>query len=99
MKTLTIFKDDNRVFQMMQSAWAAILNPYIRTPILNGVTVEDVALINGVTVVNHRLGRKPQGWVLTDVDSVATVYRSAPFNELTLTLTSNAVATAQLWVF
>ncbi len=37
--------------------------------------------------------------LITDTDAPVTVYRSQPFNELTLTLTSDAVATAQLYVF
>lgn len=83
----------------MQTQWAASLDPVIANPLINGNFLKDVHLINGVTVINHLLSRKPQGWLIVDVQGAATVYRSAPFNPLTLTLTSNAAVTVSLYVY
>lgn len=84
---------------MMANRWASYLDPLLKNPMSSGVYVKDVALANGVTVINHKLGRLPQGWILIDIQGVATVYRSAAFNDLTLTLTSSAAVTASLYVF
>lgn len=84
---------------MMQSRWSAILNTYIANPSLNSIILFDVSLGVGVTVVNHLLGRTPNGWRVVDIDAAATVYRSAPFTDLTLTLTSSAAAKVSLEVF
>ena len=88
-------KDLNR----LQTQWKSILDPILALPILDGVLLKEIALINGATVVNHKLGRKPQGFIITDIDAGTQVYRSAPFNPLTLTLTAGAACTVSLWVY
>lgn len=79
--------------------WKAALDPVLAQPLNSSNLVQNVALINGTTVVNHGLGRKPQGWIISDANAAATIYRSAPFNSLTLSLTSNAAVTISLVVF
>lgn len=96
---LTQFQTDDKDFQLMQNQWSAVLNPVLKNPLVNGIVVSGIALINGDTVVNHKLGRTPQGWFLIDLTASATVYRNAAFNDLTLTLNSSAVATAAIYVF
>lgn len=83
----------------MQTSWAQELNPIIANRLVQGQQLNNIKLTNGVTVVNHLLGRKMQGWTLADVDGAATIYRSQPLNNLTLTLTSNAAVTVSLWVW
>jgi hypothetical protein len=84
---------------MMQDSWAADLDPLLKNPFLNGVLLEGVALASGATTINHKLGRKMQGWVITDLNGVASIYRSQPFNNLTLTLTSSAACTVNIYGF
>jgi hypothetical protein len=84
---------------LMQTRWSSILNPILANP-MNGVSIlENVAIKNGVTVINHLLGRNQQGWFLTDIQGAATIYRSQPFNDKTLTLTSSAAVIANIGVF
>ena len=90
---------DNRDLSLMQSAWASILDPLLQNPSLQSVIVKDVALSTTPKAVNHRLGRKPQGWRIVDANSGATVYRTAPFDPLTLTLEASAPITVSLEVF
>lgn len=82
-----------------QTTWATQLDPVIQNQLVNGILISNINLINGVTVVNHKLGRKMQGWMIADINSAATVYRSQPLNDKTLTLTSNASAIANVWCF
>ncbi len=93
------FQGGDREFQLMQSAWTGVLNPFLRQPVLNGLLLSDVALGVGNTVINHRLGRTPQGWALVDINGAAQIYRSAAFNSLTLTLNSDAAITVGLYIF
>jgi hypothetical protein len=86
-------------FSLLQTNWSTQLDPVIAFPPNKGLLVKDVSLINGVNTINHRLGRKPQGYVIADINAAATIYRSQPFDALTLTLTSNAAAIATIWVF
>jgi hypothetical protein len=80
--------------------WASELNPVIALPILQGVLLKDISLTMGIPkVVNHLLQRQPQGWLITDNTASATVWRTAAFNILTLTLEASADTTVSLWVF
>lgn len=96
--TLPQFQSGDQNLQLMQNSWAAVLNPVLRNAFINGIVV-DAALIIGDNVINHRLGRQPQGWTLVDIDASSSVYRSAPFNASTLTLNSSAIANASIYVF
>lgn len=81
---------DDREFQLMQNKWASILNPIIAKPLSSSNILKGVILSTGVNVVNHLLARKMQGWIVSDINAPATIYRSQPFNSQTLTLTSTA---------
>lgn len=96
---LAIFKNDDKNFQLMQTSWAQKLNPVINSPLNNGIFLPGIILINGTTVINHLLGRVQQGWMITDINGVASIYRSAPFNNQTLSLHSSAAVTVNLYVF
>jgi hypothetical protein len=61
--------------------------------------LKNIALANGSTVINHNLAKTMQGWTILDITSAATIYRSAPFNDKTLTLTSNAACVVTIGVF
>lgn len=83
---------------MLQTAWSSMLNPVLGNPITSGRLVEDVALVNGTTVVNHKLGRALQGWIIVNINGIANIYSPAS-NNLTLTLVSDAVVNVSLYVF
>ena len=97
--SLPIFQTTSKDISMLQTTWSSKLNPVINNELVNGQLLKAIVLINGATVINHLLSRQMQGWVVTDVNGAATIYRSAAFNDKTLTLTSNAVVTVNLWVF
>lgn len=99
---LPVFQGDSQQGMLMQNKWSSILNPLLANPIAQGHIVNDVKLINGVTVVNHGLGRKLVGYIIVGLSAPASVYDNQATNNmanLTLSLTSNAAATAQLYVF
>lgn len=99
MVMLPIFKDMNKNLMLLQTNWSALLNPLLKAPTSQGVLLPGIKLINGVNVINHLLQRTLQGWYFTDITGAAEVYRSAPKNDLTLTLTSNAAVTVDIFVF
>lgn len=79
--------------------WAAELNPVLANPVTNLSILKNVNLVVGDNVINHNLGQQQQGWLLTDIQGVSSIYRSAPFNSLTLTLNSSAIVTVSIGVF
>lgn len=96
---LPIFQSDNTQFTLMQNKWASVLNPILNNAPIQMLFLQNIHLLSGVNTINHKLGRKPQGFYIVDIDAAATVYRSQPFNDLTLILTSNAAANVALVVF
>lgn len=83
----------------MQTRWASIINPVIACPMAQVLILKDIELITGANSINHLLGRVQQGWFIVDIDGTATIYRSAPFNDRSLNLTSSAGVTISLGVF
>lgn len=97
--SVTIFQDPNANFMNFQTKLATQLNPLLANPVTKVTFLNNVALSNGSTVINHLLGRKMQGWFIVDITGAATIYRSSPLNDKTLTLTSSAAVTVNLGVF
>ena len=96
---LPLIKDNNQALMLVQTQWKAQLDPVLASPITAPLVIANIFLASGTTVVNHKLGRKMQGWILTDINGAAQVHRSAPLNDKTLTLTSNAAVTCNILVF
>lgn len=84
---------------LMTTQWASQLDPIIKNKLINGILLQNVPLISGNTVVNHKLGRKQVGYIITDINAAAVLYRSADLNDLTLTLNSSAACAVSLWCF
>jgi hypothetical protein len=79
--------------------WKSLIDPLLKNPLNQISILENIELQIGNNVINHKLGRKMQGWIVLDVNAATVIYRSAPLNNLTLTLNSSAKATINLGVF
>lgn len=99
MASLPLFKIGNPTLDLWQTQWKSQLDPVLASPLLDGLLLTNIQLVNGTTTINHKLGRKMVGWIVVDIDAGAAVYRSQPLNSLTLTLTSGAAGMCSLWVF
>ena len=96
---LASFQTQIKELSLMQSQWSSELNPVLDNPSLKTSLLKNISLSTGVNVINHLLGRTQQGWRIVDINGAAQIYRSAPFNNLTLTLTSDANVMISLEVF
>jgi len=92
-----IFNDS--ILSRFQTSWKSQIDPVLSDPLLDNNILTNVVLKSGVNVINHLLQRQPQGWFITDINAAVTVYRSQPFNDLTLTLTASGPATVNLVVY
>lgn len=95
---LPVFQSDVKELTMLQTQWKSQLDPLLSDPFSPKI-LENVVLKAGNNVINHKLGRNMQGWFITDIDTPAHIYRSAPFNNKTVTLTSTMGTTINLAVF
>ena len=84
---------------LMNPILASTMNPIIASPLSSSSILQGIALIDGVNIINHKLGRMMRGWFITDINGYAILYRSAPFNSSTLTLTSSAACIVNIGVF
>ncbi len=89
-------------YDQMCVRWATELDPVLKNPATNPVLLQNVQLINGTTLVDHRLGKKLTGWQIVRIRAAATIFDSQdtnPHPERTLRLVSNAAAVVDLIVF
>lgn len=86
-------------WELANPLWAASLNPILAKPQTSGHTIMSFHLVTGINIIPHKLDRLMQGWVITDINDAITYYRSAPFNNLTLTLTCSGPAIVNIEVF
>lgn len=96
---LPIFQTADRILSQMQTYWASQINPLLSNPLSNGILLENITIINGVNVINHMLSRNQLGWLVSDMTTAITLFRSQPFNSKTLTLTSSGAGLISLYVF
>lgn len=99
---LPIFQSDSQEMGLMQTQWASAINPLLSNPLVSGLVLKNVPLATGSTQVNHRLGRKLQGWCLIRKRASADIYDAQDSNsmpELTLSLVSDANVLVDLYVF
>ncbi len=90
----------NPDWQKVETIWKSRLDPLLANPLNSVVILSGVNLNVGANTINHLLGRTQQGWFITDMyGAFADIYRSAPFNNKTLTLTSSAATTVSIGVF
>lgn len=92
-------KSNDQNFVLMQTQWKGQLDPILAIPMLSGIQLRSVSLTSGTTVINHLLGRMQQGWIITDQNGAASIYRTSSLNDKTLTLFSDAQVTVNLWVY
>lgn len=82
--------------------WAASINPLLANPLVSGLIIDVVHIRVGLNVVNHGLGRPPQGYLVIGNDSPVVVYDSQRNNsrpELTLFLNAATACNIKLYVF
>lgn len=101
MAGLPLIKTGNPAMDLFMTRAKSQLDPLLSNKITQGTLVQNITLNPGVNYINHKLGETPVGWILVDITGQADVWRTAPFTDTVLTLTSSAATsmTISLWVF
>ncbi len=71
-------------------------------PLLDGVLIENIVFSGAVTVNQaHKLGRKPRGWIITDLTGglVDVARNVGDFDDKFLSLAASAACVVSVWVF
>ena len=77
---------------LMQARWKSIIDPLLSNPVNNVSLLQDVALTNGLNIVNHKLNRVPEGWFITDIDMPANIWRYGEATDTTISLIVNGIS-------
>jgi len=92
-----------RVFNTAQDHVESVINPVLAAAIIDGIILEDIDLIStGFTSVEHKLGRKPRGYLVIRKSAAQTVYEEVgdyDSRKLFLKLRASGTVTVNLWVF
>ena len=85
----------------MQQQWAAQLNPVLANLLVQGQLLTNQSLAAGNNAISHKLGRVPNGWMLSAPKAPAVIYEAAyQLNPtLTLTLISDSSVITDIWVY
>jgi hypothetical protein len=86
-------------FDLLQNQWKSILDPIVANPIVQGAQLTGIQLNAGQNTVPHKLGRTQQGWIITDIGAVSSIFRTGDFNASNMVLTASAACTVAIWVY
>jgi len=93
----------SRVFNNAQDHVESVINPILASAIIDGVILEDIDLVSGsFTSIEHKLGRKPRGYLVIRKSAAQTVYEEAgdyDNRKLFMKLRASGSVTVNLWVF
>lgn len=100
-QTLPSFNTKDVILSLVQSSWAKIIQPVLDNPLNDGIAIKGIKLASGNNVVNHKLQRKMQGYLVTAMyDSYAQLYTTTSQQPtLNFNLNASAPTTVDLWVF
>lgn len=95
----TQLQHPDSLINRIQNVISNTLAPIISVLFLDGVQLTSITLTAATpTVVSHRLGRPVANWWVTKLNANAVVWESAPSTDTTITLSTSADATVNIWV-
>jgi hypothetical protein len=88
---------DDQTLNRVQDMIAQMVSSLISDPLLSRQIIS-VSLASGSNVVSHNLKRQPKGWLISDRNSAATIYRTA-WDSASITLQLSAPLAGTLEVY
>lgn len=96
----------NNQFDKISNRYAQDSNTTLQSiaacPLIDGVLIQNIVVGATTTLIQHKLGRKWQGWMITDTVSATPVRRdstSTANRASYLALIAASPVTVSLWVF
>lgn len=99
---LPLQQTDQEDLSLLQTKWKAIIDPVITLPLNSSLMIPSIRLTSGDNTINHRLGRKIQGWIVIGNDGNTIIYDKQDANsqtDLTLVLNVSVGCVISLLVF
>jgi hypothetical protein len=97
-----VIQSTDQDLMTVQQNLTRTLNPIFSTQTLGGNILSNITLTIGSNTINHKLGRNLSGWQIIRQRAAASIFDTQDNNktpDLTLTLTSSAPVSVDLYVF
>ena len=96
-------QSENKDLNKVQSNIEQLMEPFLNSEVINGVLIKNISLNASITnQVNHKLGRKPLGWIIVRQRANSIIWDSQDTNtkaNRTLELSCSNNVTIDLWIF
>lgn len=91
----------NSAVDRVQTNLAKTLRPILQNPMVDGVHKRDISLSTTATDIEHGLGRRPEGFVITKQNAAASIYEptAATIPDRLIVLQASATVTADIFFF
>ncbi len=80
--SLPKYNTEDRSLSLLMTNWPRVLDPLLDSPIATPILLQDVVLIAGQTVIDHKLGKKLTGWEIVRQRGDASVWDNQDGNPL-----------------
>lgn len=77
----------------------SVMFDYVQNQLTGPVSIQTVTIENTGTVVSHKLGRRPVGWIIVDKTTNNDVWRTGDFSDLLVEFTSDGTVTLKILFF
>jgi len=100
MKGMALVQTDDKNVNQLQQNVKQVIDPLLKNAVLYGNKVNQ-NLVIGSNTINHGLGRTLQGWIITEINGSASIYRVNKDSEPArlLYLVSSAAVNADIYCF
>jgi hypothetical protein len=103
LKSFKKIQSEDKDLNKVQSNIEQLIEPFLNSEITDGVLIKNISLDSSITnQVNHKLGRKPLGWIVVRQRANSIIWDSQDTNtkaNRTLELSCSANVTIDLWIF
>jgi len=92
----------NEEVTRLQSHIKTTLNPLLELPISDGVLIKNLSIATSDTIVEHKLAREYEGFIITRLKSNSVIYESDTantFKDRKIILKASATATADIYFY
>ena len=92
----------NEEVTRLQSHIKTTLNPLLELPISDGVLIKDLSIATSDTLVEHKLGRDYEGFIITRLKTNSVSFESDTANDFKdrkIILKASATATADIYFY
>lgn len=102
LKGFKVLDTGDTTLNKVQRNISNVVDPIVKINILDGVLVQNISLDSSKdNVIDPKLGREVQGWIVTRKRSAADIYdkQDTSSSTKTLTLSTSSNVEIDLWIF